>query len=122
MADHSTGSEIWRQDAGSIDTSRATRATGLTGSTLAQGPVHTPRVYALTNARIISSKETLETLSLTRLGVDLGILPGITRRMVNELFILTQPGHLQKVEGSELESMERDVARARFIREFVERN
>lgn len=75
----------------------------------------------LQNARIISSKETLENLSLVRMGVNLKIIPDLTEHMVNELFILTQPGHLQKMEGAELESTERDTTRARFIRTYLER-
>lgn len=79
------------------------------------------RAYGtLSTARIISSKETLENLSLVRLGLNLDILPDLTQNMINDLFILTQPGHLQKLHGEELESMERDVARADFIRNYLE--
>ncbi len=81
------------------------------------------RAYGvLSTARIVSSKETLENLSLVRLGVHIGILNNLTAPMINELFILTQPGHLQKTEGVELESLERDIARARFIRKFLEQS
>jgi len=38
-------------------------------------------------------------LSMVRLGVDMGIITDIDRRAVNELFILTQPAHLQKIEA-----------------------
>ncbi|MEM7167959.1 MAG: protein arginine kinase [Planctomycetota bacterium] len=79
------------------------------------------RAYGtLSTARIISSKETLENLSLVRLGLNLEILPDLTQNMINDLFILTQPGHLQKLHGEELESMERDVARADFIRNYLD--
>ncbi|MEE8143397.1 MAG: protein arginine kinase, partial [Planctomycetota bacterium] len=58
------------------------------------------RAYGtLCSARIISSKETLEALSLVRMGVNLHILQQLTLKMVNEIFLLTQPGHLQKMEG-----------------------
>ncbi len=74
----------------------------------------------LRSARIISSKETMEALSLVRLGVNTGVIDSLSTQAVNELFILSQPGHLQKMEGVELESMERDVARARFIRTYLQ--
>lgn len=76
------------------------------------------RAYGtLKSAHIISSVETVMLLSAIRLGVDLGIVKNMDRRMVNELFILTQPAHLQKIEGKVLTSNERDVKRADLIRE-----
>src|SRR3989338_6760265 len=42
----------------------------------------------LKNARIISSQETTELLSMVRLGVDLGMIRDIDRRNINELFII----------------------------------
>ncbi|HIA28476.1 MAG TPA: protein arginine kinase [Planctomycetes bacterium] len=71
---------------------------------------------ALANARVISSKETMELLSLVRLGVALKIIDNIELRHVNEVFLFTQPGHLQAHVGRELHSQERDVQRAVLIR------
>jgi len=45
----------------------------------------------LRSAHIINTKETMGLLSMVRLGVDMGIIPDMDRRAVNELFILTQP-------------------------------
>lgn len=70
----------------------------------------------LKSAHIISSQETIELLSMVRLGCDLGIFKDINRRVVNELFIITQPAHLQKRENKKLSSQERDVKRAEIIR------
>jgi protein arginine kinase len=70
----------------------------------------------LKNARIISSQETIELLSMVRLGSDLSIIKDIDRRRINELFITTQPAHLQKIEGKKLSSEERDLKRAEWIR------
>jgi protein arginine kinase len=79
------------------------------------------RAYGmLSSARIISSKETMEALSLARLGLSVQILDRIDLKTVNELFVLTQPGHLQKMEGADLDQDERDVARAKFIRSYLE--
>jgi protein arginine kinase len=74
----------------------------------------------LRSAHIISTKEMMGLLSMVRLGVDMGTLPDIDRRAVNELFILTQPAHLQKIEGRVLSSAQRDVKRANLIRRRLE--
>lgn len=71
----------------------------------------------LKSARIITSQETIELLSMVRLGCDLGIVKDIDRRAINELFIITQPAHLQKLENKKLSSEERDLKRAGLIRE-----
>lgn len=71
----------------------------------------------LKSARIISSQETIELLSMVRLGCDLGMINNIDRRVINELFIITQPAHLQKIENKKLSAQERDVRRAELIRD-----
>jgi protein arginine kinase len=71
----------------------------------------------LRSARIITSQETIELLSMVRLGCDLGMVKDIDRRAINELFIITQPAHLQKIENKKLSSDERDLKRAELIRE-----
>jgi protein arginine kinase len=70
----------------------------------------------LKSAHIITSQETTELLSLVRLGCDLGIIKEINRRAVNELFLLIQPAHLQKIENKKFTSQERDIKRAELIR------
>lgn len=70
----------------------------------------------LRNARIISSQETIELLSMVRLGVDLGMIKDIDRSNINELFIITQPAHLQKIENKKISAAERDLKRAELIR------
>ncbi len=83
-------------------------------------PVLEDRVHrsfgTLKSAYIISSQETVELLSMVRLGYDLGLLKDIDGRKINELFIITQPAHLQKMEGKKLTQQERDVKRAQIIR------
>jgi protein arginine kinase len=75
------------------------------------------RAYGmLQNARTINSEETMDLLSAVRMGVNLGLIPDLEMRTVNELFIFTQPAHLQRLERSELNSPERDITRATFIR------
>jgi protein arginine kinase len=73
----------------------------------------------LRSARSISSEETMEHLSSVRLGVNLGLLHDVGMPTVNELFILTQPAHLQRLEKRDLTPEERDAARADFIRKHL---
>jgi len=53
----------------------------------------------LRTARLISSQEALFLLSQVRMGVNLGRVEGISIATVNELFMLTQPAHLQVNSG-----------------------
>ena len=79
---------------------------------------HIGRAYGiLANAHSISSKETMNLLSLMRLGVDVGLFPGVDRALADELFILTQPAHLQKQHSEKLSAEERDLLRADMVRE-----
>ncbi|MBL7073209.1 MAG: protein arginine kinase [Candidatus Omnitrophica bacterium] len=71
----------------------------------------------LKNARIITSSETIKLLSAIRLGVDLGLLKDITISDVNEVLLLTQPAHLQKINGEEIAPYDRDLKRADLIRQ-----
>ncbi|MEW6741991.1 MAG: protein arginine kinase [Planctomycetota bacterium] len=76
------------------------------------------RAYGtLTHARSISSEETFHALSHVRMGVHLGIFKEIPLELVNELMVVTQPAHLQKLLGRELKPEERDVERAATIRQ-----
>lgn len=71
----------------------------------------------LKSARIITSQETIELLSMVRLGSDLDMIKGVNRRAINELFIITQPAHLQKIENKKISAEERDLKRAELIRD-----
>ena len=75
------------------------------------------RAYGiLKSARRISSEETINLLSLVRLGVDFGMFEDMDGKKINELFILIQPAHLQKIEKQILAEDERDSIRAELIR------
>jgi protein arginine kinase len=79
---------------------------------------HIGRAYGvLANAHSISSKETMNLLSLMRLGVDMDLFPGTQRALIDELFLLTQPAHLQKSLSDKLSAEERDLLRADMVRE-----
>jgi protein arginine kinase len=78
---------------------------------------HVGRSYGiLCHAHILTSKEALDLLSGLRLGIDLGILKQVERGVVDELFIMTQPGHLQRMEHKLLKPRDRDRLRARLVR------
>jgi len=68
------------------------------------------------HARTIGSEETMLLLSAVRLGVNLGLVEGLPISRVNELFILSQPAHLQKINRRALDREKRNAARATFIR------
>jgi protein arginine kinase len=71
---------------------------------------------ALQHAAMMTSDETMEFLSSVRLGINLGLLDDISMHTVNELFIQTQPSHLQKLVGGPMDGEERNAARARYLR------
>jgi protein arginine kinase len=76
------------------------------------------RAYGiLANAHSITSKETMNLLSLLKLGVDMGLFSGAERSLVDELFLVTQPAHLQKQLSDKLSAEERDLLRADMVRD-----
>lgn len=75
------------------------------------------RAYdTLRSAPMMTSEETMELLSYVRLGINLRLVDDLTIPTVNELFIHTQPAHLQKLMGATLDGEERNAARARYLR------
>ena len=50
----------------------------------------------------------------------MGLIKDINIKSINELFVLTLPGHLQKLEGCELDSSQRDVIRAVYVRKRLD--
>ncbi len=79
-------------------------------------------VAILRNAKLVSSEETMYLLSLVRLGVNLGQIEDIDIKTVNELFLMTQPAHLQKILDKEMAPEQRSEARAEFIRKAISAN
>ena len=80
------------------------------------------RAYGvLQNARLLTSQEAINLLSLMRLAVDLGMLPAEKRATCDRMAIEVQPGHIQCSANADIEPGERDLLRATRIREqFVE--
>ena len=78
------------------------------------------RAYGiLRNAQTISSEETMHLLSKVRMGVNLGLIEDLEIPALNELFIQTQPAHLQKLRGVELDTADRNIERARYLRRHL---
>lgn len=76
------------------------------------------RAWALlTHARTIGTEEVLQLLSHLRMGVNMGRINTVDLRTLNELFLITQPAHLQRLTGCPMEPNTRRVARAKLIRQ-----
>ncbi len=76
------------------------------------------RAYGvLTNACIQTSKEAMNLISMLRLGLDLDLIRGLNHGLIDELFLTTQPAHLQKRSHQKLTAEQRDVRRASLLRE-----
>jgi protein arginine kinase len=73
-------------------------------------------VGILRTARFISSEETMHLLSQVRMGVNMGLVKTLDVRTINEILVQTLPAHLQKMHGRGLDSEERNVVRADYIR------
>ena len=71
-------------------------------------------------ARMITSEEILQLLSQVRMRVNIGLIDDIEMQTLNELFVLTLPAHLQKLQGCELDSEQRNVIRASYVRKRLE--
>lgn len=79
---------------------------------------HIGRAYGvLSHAHSISSKETKNLLSLLRLGVDLKLFPSEHGPLVDELFIITEPAHIQRLTEGKKSAEERDVLRSDLLRD-----
>jgi protein arginine kinase len=76
------------------------------------------RAYGiLKTARLVTSKEAMGLISAVRLGIGLGIITETSLPVLNELFIMIQPMHLQKLHEKVMKAEERDRTRADYIRE-----
>jgi protein arginine kinase len=81
------------------------------------------RAYGiLKTAQTISAEETMQLLSRVRMGVLLGLIDDIDVAGINRLLVRTQPAHLQKLRGVELETKDRNIERARYLRQYFESN
>src|SRR5688572_250543 len=70
----------------------------------------------LGSATMITAEETMEPLSVVRLGIHLRLIDDIPATTVNQLFIQTQAAHLQKLVGHPLDGEERNAQRAKYLK------
>lgn len=58
-------------------------------------------------------------LSSVRMGVNLGLIDDVEIPIINQLFIHTQPAHLQKLRGVELDTAARNIERAAYLQRHL---
>jgi protein arginine kinase len=103
-----------------IDYERRARHVLLKEQTIAIDDKAHRALAALHAAKLISSEETMYLLSLVRLGIHLGRCNKMDIATVNELFLRTQPAHLQKIHNRTMEPRERAEARATYIHKRID--
>ncbi len=74
-------------------------------------------VGVLRTARLVGSEESQSLLSAVRLGISMKLYGDLRIGDLNELLVLTQPGHLQAIRGKEIRADDRDAVRATLLRE-----
>jgi len=76
------------------------------------------RAYGiLQHARVLTSEEVMNLLSAVRLGHAMKIIDFLNVAQINDILLLSQPAHLQKYYGSEMDSNRRDFVRAQMVRD-----
>lgn len=70
-------------------------------------------------ARRMSSQEALGLFSDVRLGIDLGLIRGLSPRILQELLVRIRPAHLQWAAGRDMGPDERDAFRAELVRQRI---
>ncbi|PWB74024.1 protein arginine kinase [candidate division GN15 bacterium] len=76
------------------------------------------RAYGILKyAYVLTSEEVMNLLSAVRLGHALKIIDFLNIALINEMLLLSQPAHLQKFYGQEMDVNRRDFVRAQMVRE-----
>ena len=73
----------------------------------------------ISSAKVLTVREAIELLSSIRLGIYYGLVPGISSDALDALLIRIQPAHLQKRFPKHLDPLERDIERAKLLREAL---
>jgi protein arginine kinase len=76
----------------------------------------------LSHAYILNTKEALDMLSMLKLGIDTGLITEYNSKIVDELFMLILPGHLQALAGKAINSKKLGKARASLIKKKLYKN
>ena len=73
----------------------------------------------LSGARILSSEEYMRLWSDVRVGVDAGVIDDISIETLDHMLTLIQPAYIQKMFGRMLNTVERDIQRAKLVRDIL---
>lgn len=73
----------------------------------------------LKSAVMLNSSECLDLLSSVRMGVEMDIIKDVDKSLLNKLLIVTQPASLQANYNTRLTDKERDINRARLVKEAL---
>ena len=73
----------------------------------------------LRGARVLSSEEYMRLWSDVRLGVDAGVIDDINIGTLDHMLTLIQPAYIQKMFGRMLNTAERDIQRAKLVRDII---
>ncbi|QAT41430.1 protein arginine kinase [Clostridium sp. JN-9] len=74
----------------------------------------------LKSARLLDLSEGLNLISQVRLGVELGIIKNVDKKLLNSLLVNTQPAMLQKIFNTKLNEKDKNYYRARIVRETLD--
>ncbi len=76
------------------------------------------RAYGiLKHARVLSSEEVMNLLSAVRLGLAINVIKTLSIETINDILLLSQPAHLMKYYGEDMDADRRDIVRAEMVRE-----
>jgi protein arginine kinase len=79
------------------------------------------RAYGILKySRKVTSQEVMSLTSAVRLGVCLEIVENVSVAALNSMAFMSQPAHLQKRLGREMDAAERDVVRADMVRRILD--
>ena len=79
------------------------------------------RTYGnLVYARKMTYSECAKLISIVRMGISMGVITEIDNKKLNKISILTKPATLQKYLKKELSAEERDIERAKVIKQIIE--
>ena len=73
----------------------------------------------LRSAVILSSRECLNLASNVRLGAEMGIIKDVPLEVLNKLLVNIQPANLQKEFAAKMNEKERDINRAKLVKEAL---
>jgi protein arginine kinase len=73
----------------------------------------------LETAVLLNTTECMDLLSNVRMGVEMGIIKNINKNSLNKLLVDTQPAAMQMRFNTKLNDKERDLNRARLVREIL---